>query len=248
MKRLDATASESDQIPLVEAAVREPSTPTSTGPRRALPRKKSSPILTWLGALLLVFGLGVLGWTGYELFLNPLVDPAESRAAITELREDWESEESESDGFKPIPGKAIALLRIPAFGESFEQPVLVGITDDVLSRGLGWYEGTAKPGEIGNFAVSGHRGSRGPFAPLGTLHPGDKIVVETRDAVYTYSATNEPSQTVVMNSDTWVLDPVPGQPDARPTEALITITTCFDLFHSQRRMILFGTLEDTVTK
>ncbi len=219
--------------------------PLSGGPRRAIGEKKKTPFLTWLGALLLIAGLGVLGWTGYELFLNPLVDPVASKAAVTELREDWESG---SEDFKPIPGKAIALLRIPAFGESFEQPVLVGITDSVLASGLGWYEGTSKPGEIGNFAVSGHRGSRGPFAPLGTLHPGDEIVVETRDAVYTYKVTNEPSQTVVMNTDTWVLDPVPGQPDIQPTEALITITTCFDLFHSPRRMILFGTLEDTVTK
>lgn len=219
--------------------------PLSGGPRRAIGEKKKTPFLTWLGALLLIAGLGVLGWTGYELFLNPLVDPVASKAAVTELREDWESG---SEDFKPIPGKAIALLRIPAFGESFEQPVLVGITDSVLASGLGWYEGTSKPGEIGNFAVSGHRGSRGPFAPLGTLHPGDEIVVETWDAVYTYKVTNEPSQTVVMNTDTWVLDPVPGQPDIQPTEALITITTCFDLFHSPRRMILFGTLEDTVTK
>lgn len=223
----------------------ESSSPRNAAPRRAAPRRKGSAILTWIGVLLLVAGLGVLGWTGYELFLNPLVDPVASRAAIEELREDWESEAQE---FKPIPGKAIALLRIPNFGESFEQPVLVGTSDAILARGLGWYEGTAKPGEIGNLAISGHRGSRGPFAPLGTLHPGDKIIVETRDAVYTYSVTNEPSQTVVMNTDVWVLDPVPGQPDVAPTEAQITITTCFDLFHSPRRMILFGKLEDTVAK
>lgn len=220
--------------------------PTPRAPRRAAPPRRGSRVLTWLGVVLLVAGLGVLGWVGYEVLWNPLVDPAASRAAIADLRAEWETEEDAE--FKPIPGHAMGLLRIPAFGETFEEPVLVGTTDEILARGLGWYEGTAKPGEVGNFAVAGHRGARGPLAPMPTLHKGDKVVVETRDAVYTYAVTNEPGETMVMNTDTWVLDPVPGQPDAKPTEPLITITTCYNLFHSPRRMILFGALESTVKK
>lgn len=218
----------------------------SRAPRRAAPKRRGSSVFTWLGSLLLVAGLGVLGWVGYEVLWNPLVDPVQSSAAITELRAEWEDEEATE--FKPIPGAAMGLLRIPAFGESFEQPILVGTSDATLARGMGWYEGTAKPGEIGNFAFAGHRGSRGPLAPMPTLHAGDEVIIETREAVFTYAVTNEPGNTMVMNTDTWVLDPVPGSPGVKPTEALITITTCHDLFNSPRRMILFGTLKDTVKK
>ena len=57
-------------------------------------------------------------------------------------------------------------------------------------------------------------------------------MVETRDAVYTYVMDEPPKQLTVTDTDTWVIDPVPGKPDAKPTQALITLTTCQDLFHS----------------
>jgi sortase A len=41
---------------------------------------------------------------------------------------------------------------------------------------------------------------------------------------------------------------VPGKPGAVPTEALITLTTCQDLFHSPDRSIGFGHLESTKDK
>ena len=41
---------------------------------------------------------------------------------------------------------------------------------------------------------------------------------------------------------TWVLDPVPGKPAEKPTKALITLTTCQDLFRSPDRSIGFGHL------
>lgn len=204
--------------------------------------------------MLLLAGLGGLGWAGYEVFLNPLVDPRAAAQNVSDLKDEWKQEAAaktptaEKTPFKAVPGKAMALLRVPAFGKDFEQPVLVGTDDATLARGLGWYETTAKPGQIGNFAVAGHRGTRGPFSPMPVLHPGDTIEVETRDAVYTYTVDNEPGQQMVMNTDVWVLDPVPGKTNVKPTEARITLTTCFDLYHSPRRMILFGHLTNTVTK
>ena len=45
-----------------------------------------------------------------------------------------------------------------------------------------------------------------------------------------------------------MIDPVPGHPDAKPTQALITLTTCQDLFRSPDRSIGFGHLESTQNK
>ena len=51
-----------------------------------------------------------------------------------------------------------------------------------------------------------------PFARLLDLKRGDEVIVETREAVYTYMLDDSPRQLTVKDSDTWVIDPVPGKP------------------------------------
>ena len=229
----------------------DPMTADAT-PRRALAdKRRGGRGLTIAGVVLLVVGLGALGWSSYDLFWNPLVDPHVAAAEASDLRQAWEVEPAASESgepARPVPGDAVALLRIPKFGDAFEQPVLAGTDQPTLKKGLGWYDGTAVPGEVGNFAVAGHRGATGPFAPIMDLVAGDQVVVETRDAVYTYELTNNPAEMTVKDTDTWVIQPVPGQPEVRPTEALITLTTCQDLFRSPDRTIAFGKLVDTRSK
>ena len=148
-----------------------------------------------------------------------------------------------------MPGDATALLRVPAFGADYEVPVLEGTGLDVLARGVGHYPGTAGPGEVGNFALAGHRVTHGqPFGRLLELDPGDEVVVETRAAVYTYVLDEAPRALTVDDTATWVLDPVPGEPDREPTRALITLTTCQDLFRSPDRSVGFGHLQSTRLK
>ena len=105
------------------------------------------------------------------------------------------------------------------------------------------------PGQIGNFAIAGHRVTHGqPFSRLLELDKGDQIVVETRSAIYTYVLDTAPRDLTVEDTATWVIDPVPGKPDATPTQPLITLTTCQDLFHSPDRSIGFGHLQNTKNK
>ncbi|MFP5282231.1 MAG: sortase domain-bontaining protein [Actinomycetes bacterium] len=60
---------------------------------------------------------------------------------------------------------------------------------------MGHYPSTAGPGQVGNFALAGHRITHGqPFARLLELDRGDKVVVETRDAVYTYVLERGPGR------------------------------------------------------
>lgn len=212
-------------------------------PRRAAPPRGRGPLIA--GALVLALGLAALGWVVWSLFWNPLVDPSASAARASELRERWDAPAAAG---RPLPGEAVALLRIPAFGDGFEQPVLVGTDPEILSEGLGWYDGTAAPGEVGNFAVAGHGGTNGPFSRLRDLAPGDRIVVETREAIYTYALTGDPGETTVLDTDTWVIQPVPGRPEVKPTEALVTLTTGHDLFRSPRRSVAFGTLVNNQAK
>ena len=221
--------------------------------RTARAGRRPSPF-TVVGVLLLVAGLACLGWVGYQYVGTNVVSEKAFENQRNVLRTQWAA--PGANGAKPgaaakapLPGDATALLRIPAFGTSYEIPVLSGTSLDILSKGVGHYPSTAQAGQIGNFAIAGHRVTHGqPFSRLLELNAGDQIVVETRDAIYTYVLDEAPRQLTVTDSDTWVLDPVPGEPDAKPSRALITLTTCQDLFRSPDRSIGFGHLESTKNK
>jgi sortase A len=238
---------------LVDDQAPPPSPPDETGPAtEADTRRRISP-LTLLGIALLVAGLTCLGWVGYQYFGTNLVSEHAFDSETQQLRDQWNSDsKSDPDGKKQtsaIPGDAIALLRIPAFGSDFEVPILNGTELSILAKGVGHYSSTAAPGQIGNFALAGHRVTHGqPFARLLDLKRGDQIIVETRQAVYTYVLDDSPRSLTVRDTDTWVIDPVPGQPGAKPTQPLITLTTCQDLFRSDDRSIGFGHLISTQNK
>ncbi len=217
-----------------------------------------------VGIVLLAFGLGCLVWVGYQFFGTNIVSHQAYTQEKDGLRNRWaaasaaptttEPTEVEGSTSTParehvIPGDAIALLRIPAFGSDYEVPILSGTDLDTLSRGVGHYTSTAMPGEVGNFAVAGHRVTHGqPFNRLLELNAGDQVIVETRDAVYTYVLDEPPKSLTVQASASWVLDPVPGEEGATPTRALLTLTTCQDLFHSPDRSIGFAHLASTKNK
>ena len=234
---------------------RRPGGPGRPAARRPTGKKKGASAFTVIGIVLLVAGLSCLGWVGYQYFGTNLVS---QRAFVTErdhLRATWADEARSKPATKPkakaavLPGDAIALLRIPAFGAEYEIPILAGTELSILSKGVGHYTSTAEPGQIGNFAIAGHRVTHGqPFSRLMELNPGDKVEVETRQAIYTYVLDEPPRKLTVSDTDTWVIDPVPGQPDAKPSRALLTLTTCQDLFHSPDRSIGFGHLESTQNK
>jgi sortase A len=217
-------------------------------------QREQSP-LTLVGIALLVAGLACLGWVGFQYLGTNAVSERAFTTETEQLRARWQDQDQDKadsqgrDQASEVPGEAIALLRIPAFGSDYEIPVLNGTDLAILAKGVGHYASTAAPGQIGNFAVAGHRVTHGqPFAELLTLKKGDEVIVETREAVYTYVLDESPRRLTVKDSETWVLEPVPGRPDAKPTEALITLTTCQDLFRSPDRSVGFGHLQSTQTK
>lgn len=222
-------------------------------------RRRPAP-LTVVGLVLLVAGLGCVGWVAYQYFGSNIVADRAFDSGRQDLRQRWEQTEpapadpsvSPSERAAepaPLPGDATALLRIPAFGADYEIPVLEGTDLDILSAGVGHYADTAGPGQVGNFALAGHRVTHGqPFSRLLELEPGDEVVVETRTAVHTYVLDEPPRNLTVDDTATWVLDPVPGEPDREPTRALITLTTCQDLFRSPDRSVGFGHLQSTRNK
>ncbi|GIH57786.1 class E sortase [Microbispora rosea subsp. aerata] len=149
------------------------------------------------------------------------------------------------DGGRAAPGavktgEALALLRIPRFGAGYRFAVVEGVGPEELRKGPGHYPGTALPGRLGNFVLSGHRTTyAAPFNRLDELRRGDDIVVDARDARYVYEVTRTQ---VVDPDDLGVVEPVPGHPGRRPTAALMTMTTCHPEFSATHRLVVHGVL------
>lgn len=195
-------------------------------------------VVRGVGVVLLVAGLGLLGWVGWQYFGTDLTSNRQMDQLERELREDWTAPAAEA-----TTGTPIVLLRIPKFGPDWEKPVVEGVSKDDLSRGIGHYPQTQLPGRPGNFALAGHRATHGsPFKRLLELTKGDQVIVETAEAVYTYEMDTSPRDLTVKPTDNWVLDPVPGEPGETPTRSILTLTTCQDLFRSPDRSIGFGHL------
>lgn len=217
-------------------------------------RRKPSPLLV-IGLCLVLVGLVGLGWVGYQYVGTNVVAGQQFASEKERLRSEWERPQgtpTPGEVDPPgtvVPGNAVALLRIPRFGADYEVPLVQGTTQEVLARGVGIYDNAAAPGAIGNFSIAGHRVTHGePFRRLLELRAGDTVIVETRTEILTYVLDTAPADLTVDESAGWVLDPVPGKPAEKPTRALLTLTTCQDLFHSPDRSVAFGHLESRQNK
>ncbi|WP_445298418.1 class E sortase [Kocuria rosea] len=142
----------------------------------------------------------------------------------------------------PGYGEALGIVYVPRFGADYARPVMQGTGRDVLDTlGLGHYPSTAMPGQVGNFALAGHRQTNGKVLDLvHTLVPGDRIHVRTAQGYYTYVFRDSE---IVLPTETRVLAPVPSDPAARPTERVLTLTTCHPRYGSTERFIAYAVLE-----
>jgi sortase A len=109
-----------------------------------------------------------------------------------------------------------------------------------LNVSPGHVPGTQWPGQLGNFAVAGHRVTAGnPFWSLPSMKDGDLVYIQTRLNNYTYRVTGKKW---VAPTDTAVLDPVPGHPRQRPGKRLISLITCDPARTGTHRVIVTGVL------
>lgn len=140
----------------------------------------------------------------------------------------------------PTYGTAVAIVHLPTVGE--ERAVLKGVGLDILDQGLvGHYPDTQDPGEVGTFAVAGHRTTYGrPFWALQEVRPGDPVVVETAEGWFVYTMERH---RVVLPHQTEVLGPVPDAPNETATEAWMVMTACHPKFSAAERLIGYAKLD-----
>ncbi len=240
----------------------------SVGAGRSQPRTGRDLVFTGirgLGQTFITAGLVVLLFVVYELFITDLLTDQRQEELTQDLLQKWEDDPTlgpdlPGGGLASIPlGDGFARIRIPAFGADYVKVVIEGTDPDVLVQGPGHYVDSAMPGELGNFALAGHRVSKGsPFLDLDQLRPGDAIVIETEEFWFTYRVLGDPAtgsfdadpsgipgQQIVMPQDTQVVFPVPGldDPTAEPTAAYLTLTTCEPKFSARLRLIIHAALD-----
>jgi sortase A len=171
-------------------------------------------------------------WANPDAALDPTVMPP---------REDGEEAEETAAAPQPLgppPGHAIARLYVPKLGKHWV--VVEGVELDDIRYAPGRYPSGAMPGEIGNFAVAGHR-NPATFWDLDRMARGDTIVVETRDNWYIYRVYENH---IVKPTAVEVVAPVPGEPGAEPDRAVLTLTTCHPKWDNYERLIVHAELVD----
>ncbi|WP_329020695.1 sortase [Streptomyces sp. NBC_01601] len=135
-------------------------------------------------------------------------------------------------------GTITEILRIPALGKNWAQPVYEGVGGQQLRAGVGHFPGTEQPGQIGNFAVAGHRSGVAipAFRDIDRIRTGSTIQVTTAHRItYTYTVTRVRT---VAPTDVNVIAQVPDHPNAAPTKAKLTIVTCWPATGHAKRVVV----------
>jgi sortase A len=143
------------------------------------------------------------------------------------------------------PGHAVtfATIQVPRWDGEPERPISEGVDRATVlnPKGVGHYPDTAMPGDVGNFAIAGHRTTYGkPFNRIAEIQVGDPVVIRTSDTWFVYRVT---STEVVYPNDVGVIAPVPDHPGAQATERSITMTSCTPMYSAAQRYVVHGVLD-----
>ena len=197
-----------------------------------------------LGELCITLGVVLLLFVAWQLWWTDVAAGRTQDRTVQRVERGWAQPQAAGAAGTSVrdvaTGAPVGLLRVPRFGRDYVRPVLQGVGLDVLDDGVGHYPASAGPGEVGNFAVAGHRVTYGkPFNKIAELRPGDEVVVETRDTSYAYAVLRS---TVVAPEQVNVVAAVPQQVGQRPTRRLLTMTACHPKYSARQRYVVFAEL------
>lgn len=124
------------------------------------------------------------------------------------------------------PEVVIGAIHIPKI--AVLQTIYRGVTLPTLDKGVGWWPGTALPGNVGNVVLGGHRVSKKkPFRNLDQLQPGDEIYLSTEQGDYVYLVDRV---FIVNPTDVWIID--------QTNEATLTLFACHPPGSTRERIVV----------
>lgn len=226
---------------------------TDGRPRRPAQRRRATAASV-LGELLVTAGVLSLGYAGWQVWLSDAVLGSEQQQAAQVFAAQLGPVEPAAPSSAALrtdeppaetavaEGESFAVMHIPRLGQ-FQRVIGEGTSRtvlDSLEQGLAHYATSAQPGELGNFAVAGHRnGQGGPFTHLDEMRVGDRIFVQTAEAWYVYEFRNHE---YVPPTAVGVVAPVPQQPTTPADGRYLTLTTCNPEWSAEGRLIAYATL------
>ena len=223
------------------------------GKENRKPKRTSTSILlmSGIGQTMLSVGVVLALFVVWQLFVTSWQVQGATAAAVDsfsqanpqEATDVTEVQRTDPPPEVPIPsvGQTFATLHVPRW-DSMVIPVMEGTSQAVLDTGYaGHYINTQGPGQMGNFVLAAHRRSYGnSFRRVEELVKDDPLIVETPQAWLVYQVT---STEIVLPSQGDVTYPVPhGDPNAVPTEQLMTLTTCHPEYSNTHRFIVYSKL------
>lgn len=183
----------------------------------------------FLGKTLIVLGLLLLAFVGYQLWGTSLEESRAQSDLASSFSSEVQQTETSIAAPKPvIRGGAVGRIVIPKIG--VDKWIVAGVDWKSLKKGPGLYPDGPLPGQRGNAAIAGHRTTFGaPFERIDELVPGDIITIETREGTFGYVVA---SSKVVRANDVSVLKADPS------VESSITLISCWPKYTASRRIII----------
>lgn len=119
-------------------------------------------------------------------------------------------------------------------------PILEGATQHNLRTTVASITNTGLPGEVGNYAIAGHRNYTygRNFNRLNELQVDDRIGVNTGQKQFEYAVTEK---LLVKPDEVWVLEP-----NGKDKE--ITLVTCHPVVNPTHRLIIKGKMIEPATR
>ncbi|MAT61794.1 MAG: class E sortase [Micrococcales bacterium] len=206
-----------------------------------------------VGEILITAGVVLLLFVGWQLWWTDILAGRAQAQTRDQLEQQWQSDgpidtDTVDTDIKTEYGEPFGLLYVPRLGDrAWKVPIIQGTEHSLLANGVGHHVNSALPGQLGNFAIAGHRTTYGaPFADIDALKPGDEVVVETRKGWFIYELDRDK---IISATDGWVLDPVPGRPaGSQPRQALLTMYACHPKYSAAERYVWFGELRDEIPR
>ncbi|NIK68201.1 MULTISPECIES: class D sortase [unclassified Paenibacillus] len=115
-------------------------------------------------------------------------------------------------------------------------PIITNATQAHLALSVASILHTGKPGQIGNYAIAGHRSHTygKNFNRLDEIEIGDRIQVQTADETFTY----------IVNSKQYVKPTQVEVLEGNGKDSEITLITCHPLYKPTQRIIVKGILAE----
>ncbi len=225
-------------------------------------------LLGAVGRILIVAGLLILGFVGFQLWgtsletsrgQSQLTDELVSELAPTPASEedtldldDLTEQLAQVDPVTAPPmapppeGDPLGVISIPRI--DLDKVIVEGVSKADLKKGPGHYPSTPLPGQPGNSGIAGHRTTYGaPFNRIDELVPGDEITVTTVQGEFVYEVIAAPGQPA--DGQAWYAVS-PGQVEvlADMGDDRLTLTACHPKYSAKQRIVVHALLRGPVAR